>query len=1389
MQGFNKLKGYKIRADSFKKDVISRKMFVDPDIEKQIKQKIKNNDPILFMPTSVQSVSDFLGGDNTYPTKFLLIGTTFSGSKASVLLNNPPIYCDVFCHKLVEDSTFDYCPDATLGGKVDISTILNDDFLRFVGIFGTHCASRKYKYREYICKKIYNIGDPDFNKHIGIRIWFDKKKDMIDMLRSLYPISEFFVASNVSDPFNFAFITNDKYCGNWMLIYDYRHLKYSKTGFTNKVFTKAKHNFICEFNKFVVPVDDRNILHGMSLSELWSHQGRNLEITWDIETKEVKDEDDDDDTNQNAVNKHNKIFNICMTITDTSKTDNVLLTIGLFRPKYKGYVKFENDDFDIMCNNQKELLLAFAKLINYLQPDIMTTFNGNNFDIPVYLLQCRIEKIFEKVHCKASIMATNSTKNMKMDSRGVLINKSGYPLWTNVHTTSIVSGIRTGKYKHLEPKKFKLEKDVNLEYHYWNIGVIHLDLFMISKKKYPKILCSLSNMLKENKLNISKDDLGYAEIWRRWDKSSTFESIRDPEIIQSLSEIDKYCKQDCYCTYKLREKYMILEEKRSMCVYTHLPMETVIYQADGIKVESGLGSLYSKGNYVYVSNKIHKDMLPGSHLMKYHVEPPALYNQGAIVEIWTPGKVCVTVMIDGVARRLAFPASALDVQSLYPSLIINYGLSLDAMRFTRPKNIEDYDEHYLPDMPKELLNDIPDKKIWIRKHHGKFENFAVVPKFLQQLFNDRLEIKAKLAELGKQRGELMDRVRAENPKSVFAQTQHNLSGPELDNKYEKYCINLVKDEVMNLDAMSQTINARQNTIKVLMNTVYGVTKFPSNIFYCFFIAHLVTKNGRELITYINKIISENGATVDYNDTDSAYYHHNSDYYMDIITKRYKYQSITELQYRKKMSLRCMKLNVSRKALEFHYIKKLSKLGIDFNKSDNDAAIEKRTKFAKYTSMEDIVNNAIKSYTGYSYLRMVIEEVLFPVSFFAKKKYFGFNHGVGFREEITMSNLIVKGISYVTRQTSQIQKDFNKNIMLKMVTDLDSDCEEALLDAIVDFYNTEHSIDKYLVTFTNKPSSNNPRVRPFVQRMMITGRNNPDLAHLYYVPGPLETFRYAIIRKNITRTLRGTMKKFKKTDVAEYEEVIKYFGYEIDKDHYLMSLVSTFAQFLTYKDFPFKKPGMSIKDYKQAIEKKHVKPLFKTITSENEYNKRILEADSKINVLYKLHKTQFEKYVSDRYPSITNVLMNMYRSTKDEAYLFMVSGAKKTAIKPVANPGIRPEDIKKYMNPTLDEIHLAKMIGKPINKPELVLFLNGDEIKKLEARLESYRPYLRDIELRLERVVYEYMLGSDGNVNYDDLPDIISELEMKVLEEFNTNLTKYVVFMQYWNIRRKHELGL
>ncbi|PKK58672.1 DNA/RNA polymerase [Rhizophagus irregularis] len=167
------------------------------------------------------------------------------------------------------------------------------------------------------------------------------------------------------------------------------------------------------------------------------------------------------------------------------------------------------------------------------------------------------------------------------------------------------------------------------------------------------------------------------------------------------------------------------------------------------------------------------------------------------------------------------------------------------------------------------------------------------------------------------------------------------------------------------------LNSKQFALKVYMNTFYGEAENSISPFFLCELAGGITSASQYNIGLVAKFVSEKGFRIKYGDTDSLY-----------LTCPDKYYEICDRAFNEK------------------------KL---FNE-------EYWTEIVNITMIEN----------GTSYLKMAYEEVLFPVCFTGKKKYFGVPHEevVNFR----LDEFFRKGIDTVKQGQSQLFKYIGEKIM-------------------------------------------------------------------------------------------------------------------------------------------------------------------------------------------------------------------------------------------------------------------------------------------------------------------------------------------------------------------------
>ena len=1356
----DKYEGQHVSYHTFSNDktLLTREDFIDKTLGLEIFDQVSRKQDLLFMPNDMQEY---------YQTDIIMIGTLMSGEKAGVILKSVPHFFDVFPCKLL-DSDIELPEILSMNTLKEIKDKKMKEYLKSIEALRNDTNVIRI---EIMTGAIYIRGP---KKHLCIRLFFDTRKNRNSALKLCYSDPNLFVTSNYSKTSS-IFALHNKYTGIWMKLTKYRQIQYSKY----RAATKLKYNFELDFANFVKP-DDADIM---------LNPGNNMIFTFDIETCEVKPEDaenetrakDDDEEDEEVpnivsekkatgiINEDNEIFNIRISIASTAKDKKELLSIGMFRPACAKVIKLNSHGFNVMCRTQKELLLCFGLMFQRLQPDIMVTYNGNGFDIPMVLLQARVEGIFEQFYCMASPLSSDNLdgtyySKINIGNVSFYANNAGYTFWNRVHTTEIVSGLRQCKEYRVQQKlkKFKVENDREELYHYWKpLGCINIDMLLVCKQANKKsVNNSLSAMLAKKGIPEAKHNLKYDEIWRRWKNSIYYFDNPTPEQLQELTEIDVYCAQDCYCTYLLLCSYSYLSQKRAMCKYTSLPMETVIYNADGVKVICGIMRLCSQIGYHFIENFIHSKELPvnNKHL-RYHKVPKDAYNQGALVNVYRTGIVHHIYEKYGMVRM---PADAIDAASLYPNAIIRCNLSPECIMYTKPADIDNYVVFHLTELPQEIIDEfgIENHTVYIRNHRNKRENYGILPTYLADLFDDRSRVKKHEAICRNKAQQLKDNFIKENPIDRFLQTVTYSNQIEASKLYNKFIEENIDKSYHQLLQDADTFNAEQQTIKIKMNTVYGCTKYTQNALFCYLIAHVTTWFGRRVITRANDIVKELGCIPCYNDTDSVYFYHNPDKFIDILEK-----GQDDPKFDKRMVNRSIKLSYGRRDLIGWYTAKYFR---SQNKEPQELTYDQLveiTKNEKYHNkvlnlpqkgFNDIFNDLMAEFTGGPQIQFVREETLYPFYIAMKKKYFGVVHLKKFVKEIVLGSLLIRGLSCVSRNTSGFAKKFINEIMIEIAVSRCIDVESIVFNKMKEMYLKEFDLKQYAKYFTYRPNVRNITVQNFVTRMKLLNAKNPDI---YKVPAPLATLELVLVKPNSYLNLSGSIKPHSKSELFEYPDVIKSRQLPIDKEFHLRSLYAFCSQLMTYKRFDYYDDNIDVKRYKDLIQRNFVSPYFEEYINSQPH---IIKLKRNISFTKNILKDAYCKIIAClhfKYPTVSDLLSIIVKS----------AGFDKMFTK-----------IKKISSGELHSV-LKCMHFAIISHCKKENCLNTTELLHIEVNIiPKYKIFVDEIYNKIEKVfmdaiLYSYNTGEFGNMlDYN----ILNDSDIGILEELRRIIMVFIISYKY-----------
>ena len=240
-------------------------------------------------------------------------------------------------------------------------------------------------------------------------------------------------------------------------------------------------------------------------------------------------------------------------------------------------------------------------------------------------------------------------------------------------------------------------------------------------------------------------------------------------------------------------------------------------------------------------------------------------------------------------------------------------------------------------------------------------------------------------------------------------------------------------------------------------------------------------------------------------------------------------------------------NCYNKITKEYYTNKITK------KEYNTKLIEKTFKAIEL--IKNSVNNVLYKNNGTKYLKMDYEEVLYPVAFLAKKKYYGIPHKdmVNFKP----SKLFIRGLEVKKRGVSQLLKIVCMDIMWQSVSLDNVYTIRELVDKKIHYvYKNKWNLDDFIQTGVYRPDKNNITLHLFANRMKQLGRN---------IPEPGERFKYVIVKKYpFVYDEKGRQIPLKKGDKMEYLEYVKENNLEIDLDYYFMNeLTGQFARLISY----------------------------------------------------------------------------------------------------------------------------------------------------------------------------------------------------------------------------------
>ena len=320
-----------------------------------------------------------------------------------------------------------------------------------------------------------------------------------------------------------------------------------------------------------------------------------------------------------------------------------------------------------------------------------------------------------------------------------------------------------------------------------------------------------------------------------------------------------------------------------------------------------------------------------------------------------------------------------------------------------------------------------------------------------------------------------------------------------------------------------TLDVKQLARKTLMNTFYGQFGSNTSPMYEPILGKMITKTGRNLLKFIKTYSNNNGGIVKYGDTDSIYIASKPELYKDIMNKYYNEKSINKETYWSELIKLCM--NFVRNML----IK---------------------------------INKELITLTKSKHIVLAYEEILHPVCFIGKKKYFGRRHIN--KPELKTLDMMIRGLHHKDIDASETLRDIGDRILNESCSLINrKSLSDIVLSEIDKFYNNTNINTKFFIkTSKYKPKTNNIKNNTFIDKLKRRKKIDPKIR----IPDDFTQFNYVIIKNDCIYNPNGYKVNESIGNKMELYELFDSKTQEIDIDYYFNSEISIFlCRLLTYRN--------------------------------------------------------------------------------------------------------------------------------------------------------------------------------------------------------------------------------
>lgn len=902
----------------------------------------------------------------------------------------------------------------------------------------------------------------------------------------------------------------------------------------NEIGKKNTYNIIARQNKNFSLVDilkisnydycDKNKMNVFDKS--WSKFEHNIEVDFkNISTLDIENDIDDQMRKDLAVNK-----NIMMTWD--SETE---------RPESLEKEAYESIPFMYgFTIHHLNVAKPIAKIvISSVDINEMDDYYMVICDNEAELLLC-VAKIIKVIQPTMIIGHNDREFDWKVTIKRLKIHEKiseFYDIINYLHESFLYDPSKKDDENYIQLKKnrrycnsnIKINADLMLNHKLFDFnGIVLNDVsarFRMLNGKLPKY--NLNFICKVNGLD-SKEYMPYNLMW----------DIHESKNPQKMMDVAKYCVVDALRCQEYYCKISIVNDMISMSSLSKTSFKCGATKANSHKVTNIICSYFNPNNLSFAFAE------------KEYVKPSDKKKTKGKSETIVGGMVR-KVKLKELNRKI--PLWALDFTSLYPSIIMGYNLSFEMFIYDIERKEELEAQGY--DLYHVNVRTTHGRMLeaWTVRHGDDESKMGYMASMELDFFNKR---------------RLITKSARYNYLERFLQE----ATPEWINEnkqtFDEYCMEY------------SLMKSKQLAIKCFMNTVYGVAAQTISPFYNIYLSGAITNEGQNQATIVGNLLKDNGHTVVYGDTDSAYAMADIKHYIPIYD-----EFINEL----------FKLGYSNNGNKFTIDECIKFIPENYS-ADNEMFAEfKRIKLKWATDMVEksfeivkketnIVNNHLKLVNKTKFLSVAYEEVLFPSKVFMKKNYAGLGH----IDKINFSidpiripkNIFVRGIDAVKQGFEQFLVDTTWIIFRKMFDIFNvKEVEEIILETLKEAFdkysdinnvNYESYMNMFIKTATYKPHKKNIKILNFINRMRQEREyaiciGDEKRIELYTVPEDNSKFNFTMVKKKQEYNIKGNKIKIDASMRMEFPHIVKAYNMDIDYEYFIVkSFGSTCAKLLSHK---------------------------------------------------------------------------------------------------------------------------------------------------------------------------------------------------------------------------------